>query len=457
MDFPFDIFDHIFCFLISDPECLIACSEASPVFSRIAEKYQYYHVVIHTGEAQVECRLEPSCLTKLLSDKPRIANYVRVFQVEFPYQQVALYLDQITSILPMFPVLECIVLSTPGRNISWEKDLSRDFRRAVEDCLHLPTLKEVHVECFDFPLSTLGNHANIDCFSFSGTPKVSEFADTAHLQLISLSLEDHFFDERDLPTIFNAWAIQHIDKLQSLKCDYSNDERVLELLVGCSSALNTLDLSLSGFTTSDCEFTTGRIFYIEHCIESTIPVATTYEIKERHARPDRDIPIPRVKLSSLLHLQHLTIRTTIYFYRGDVYDYYESCNTFLPAAMEILKTASSLQQLSIEINLDLSSGYRNFYDSATIDDVDFSPLTYLAESPASIRHIDIYFNFESRKFTHAKIVSLLAKYGGLMELIERGVLVIHMDTAPTFLDKGSKRAVHRNPRSLLRMFASTYY
>jgi len=229
----------------------------------MVEKYLYYHTVIHTGETQVKYRLEPSYLVKLLSDKPRIANYVRVLQVEFPYQQVAPYLDQITSILPMLPVLECIMLSSPGRHISWEKDLSQEFRTAVEGCLHLPTLKEVHVDCFDFPLSTLDSHANIDCFSFSGTPKISEFADTAHLQLTSLSVEGPFFDGRDLPTIFNAWAIQHIDKLQSLKCDYSKDETVAELLVGCSETLNTLDLSLTGFITSECELSH---FVIKHYV-----------------------------------------------------------------------------------------------------------------------------------------------------------------------------------------------
>ena len=45
-----------------------------------------------------------------------------------------------------------------------------------------------------------------------------------------------------------------------------------------------------------------------------------------------------------------------------------------------------------------------------------------------------------------------------MELIERGVLDIYVGTASTFLDKGgSKRTVYQNPRSLLSMFASTYY
>jgi len=453
MDFPFDILDHIFSFLISHPECLIACSEASPVFSHMVEKYRYYHVVIHTGETKIEYCLEPSYLTNLLSDKPRIANYVHVLQVEFPLHrwQMAPYLEQIIPILPMFPVLECIVLSAPYFEISWEENLSQDFKKAIEGCLHLPSLKEVHVGCFDFPLSTLDDHANIDCFSFSGTPTISEFADATYPHLTYLSVEDPFFDKSGYPIIFNSWAKQHIAKLQSLKCDYPSDETTLELLASCSDTLNNLDLSLTGSISSECE---SSLVAYHSDIESFIPVATTYELKKRYLSPDRGTH-PRVNLSSLSHLQHLTIRAVIYFSRGD---YYNICVTFLPAAMEILNTVSSLQQLTIEINVNISSGYRSPYDFATIDDVDLSPLTGLtplAENPVSIRHIDLYFNFEDEKFPQTKIVSLLAMYGGLKGLIKRGVLVVHMGTAQTFLDKGASKCVlhmHQRPRSLLDTF-----
>ena len=78
MNLPFDILDHIFGFLIKHSASLVACSEAHPVFSRMVEKYQYYCLTIV---------LESRCghltvLTKLLSDKPRIGNYVRVLRIE---------------------------------------------------------------------------------------------------------------------------------------------------------------------------------------------------------------------------------------------------------------------------------------------------------------------------------------------------------------------------------------
>lgn len=150
-----------------------------------------------------------------------------------------------------------------------------------------------------------------------------------------------------------------------------------------------------------------------------------------------------INLSSLPHLQHLTIRAAIFFFRGDTCDVYENCITFLPAAVQILKTASSLQQLTVEINVDLSSGFEDTShcgEHATIDDVDLSPLTALTELPASFHHIDLHFNFDWN-ITHAEIVSLLADFGGLTKLIEQGVLVIHMDNAPTFLDMGSKSTI----------------
>ncbi len=262
MEIPFEILDHIFGFLITHPASLVACSEAHHVFSRMVEKYRYYHIITHTGRTYFKYSIEPSHLTKLLSDKPQIANYVRVLQVELEYlchkSEMAPYLEQIAAILPMFPVLQCIVLVAPyrGGTVSWGEDLPQSFRKAVKDCLHLLTLQEVHVSGFlDFPLSTLDSHANIDCFSLRGPPQISEFADTTYPQLKSLSVEG--FHSQHHHTYFSAWAIQHIAKLQSLKydysIDYSIDETIPKLLEICSDTLNNLDLNLEDSIGSECE------------------------------------------------------------------------------------------------------------------------------------------------------------------------------------------------------------
>jgi len=261
MDIPFDILDHIFGFLITHPASLDACSEAHPVFSRMVEKYQYHHLTIDP--------VSSSFLTKLLSDNPRIANYVRVLRIEGELGRTffsirTVYLDWIAAILPLFPVLKCIVLSLGGM-MSWKKDVPQGFRKAVEDCLRLPTLRELHIDRYidDFPVSMLNNHANIDCFSLCGTPEVSELPDTAYPQLKSLSITG--FYEQHHHISFSPWAKPRITRLQSLQYDYSGDDTLLELLEICSDTLTTLDLTLGDAVDNQCEsFVLPYFFKVLH-------------------------------------------------------------------------------------------------------------------------------------------------------------------------------------------------
>ena len=118
MNLPFDILDHIFGFLITHPGSLVACSEAHPVFSRMVEKYQYYCLTIDLESTRGH-------LTKLLSDKPQIRNYVCVLRIEFDveYRHISItrtHFERIAAILPLFSALECIVLSI-ARTMTWCK------------------------------------------------------------------------------------------------------------------------------------------------------------------------------------------------------------------------------------------------------------------------------------------------------------------------------------------------
>jgi len=248
MNLPFDILDHIFSFLITHPASLVACSEAHPVFSRMVEKYQYYCLTID---------LESTCghLTKLLSDKPRIRNYVRVLRIEPVYRYISItttQFERVAAILPLFSALECIVLSIACM-MTWESDLPQVFRKALEGCLCLPTLRELHIDHYfnDFPVSMLDSHANIDCFSLCGTPKVSKVADTTYPQLKSLSITGFYENENHIS--FGAWAKPRITRLQSLKYDYSSDHTLLELLEICSDTLSTLDITLGDDVDFQCE------------------------------------------------------------------------------------------------------------------------------------------------------------------------------------------------------------
>jgi len=132
-------------------------------------------------------------------------------------------------------------------------------------------------------------------------------------------------------------------------------------------------------------------------------------------------PIPSINLSSLPHLQHLTVRVDVKSEDDSEYtdfdeDIQEFCASCLPSAVKILETASSLQHLTIEINKDFGLWHS----------IDFSSLAAFAES-ASFPHIDLYI----KDITHDEVVKKLVHYDSLRKWIEQGVLVIHADvTAP---------------------------
>jgi len=152
------------------------------------------------------------------------------------------YLDEIASLLPMFPVLECIMLPTlsSALKVSWQENQS--FRTALENCFHLPTLQEVHVGDMSFPLSMLNNYANINYLALSGPPKIEpEYLETTYPQIKSLALEgfEHHYTE-----VFRTWAKRHIIGLQSLKYDLSCHQIILDVLEICSDTLENLHLCL---------------------------------------------------------------------------------------------------------------------------------------------------------------------------------------------------------------------
>ena len=127
------------------------------------------------------------------------------------------------------------------------------------------------------------------------------------------------------------------------------------------------------------------------------------------------------------HLQNLIVRALIRYYPSDNdndndNDFYLS---FLPAAVDILKASTSLHcTVTLEIKVDFANS------DYTISDIDLSSLTDLAGS-MSIRRIDLHFNFWGLERT--KLISLLADDLGLAELMEQGVLVVHLNEhAPSF-------------------------
>ena len=135
------------------------------------------------------------------------------------------------------------MLPTHSATLWWQsKHLPQRFRTAVESCLRLPTLQEVHLGDMFFPLSTLDNHANINHLSLSGPPKIEpESQKTIFPQIKSLAIEG-FDNRRSLD--FHTWAKQHIGELQSLSYDFSCHPIILQVLRIGSNTLQNLDVSI---------------------------------------------------------------------------------------------------------------------------------------------------------------------------------------------------------------------
>ena len=245
MELPFDILDHIFSFLKSHPKALLACSKAHPILSQTIERHRFHRIIIHTGTRVADYRygFKPSDLLKHVTETPRITKYVAILQIgSNDSNEIAPYLEEIASLLPMFPLLECIVLPTHPKSALLWQNLPQSFRTAVENCLHLPTLQEVHVGNLSFPLSLLDDHPNINSLSLSGPPKAeSEYLETTYPQIKSLSFEGF---EHHYSNVVRTWAKRHILELQSLKYDLSCHRLILEVLQTCSNTLENLYLCL---------------------------------------------------------------------------------------------------------------------------------------------------------------------------------------------------------------------
>jgi len=185
-----EILDLIFSFLVSHRESLIACSK-EPVLSPIVGRHLYYHVIVRIGKrlTNSNCAFEPEHLSKLVSENPRILNYVRILQIEsdfsFPQRKYTLQrLHEFAKTLLMFPLLECIMLTSENRVWHW----SDAFRAALEDRLNLPTVKEIHfVGGKDFPFSLLDACKHVKNLSLSGRFTKGRFCDSTPSQLKSLT------------------------------------------------------------------------------------------------------------------------------------------------------------------------------------------------------------------------------------------------------------------------------
>ena len=130
--------------------------------------------------------------------------------------------------------------------------------------------------------------------------------------------------------------------------------------------------------------------------------------------------VPKLDLFSFPCLRRFTVRLDVV----RTSDGRKTCSC-LPAAVRICKTASRMQHVAISICID---SYL-----LSLSDIDFSPLVDLGKLSTSFdHHVDIYVYSTKECLFRIDVDFALAQYEGVLELIEQGLWVLHVnEVAPT--------------------------
>jgi len=243
-----EILHHVFSYLVSHRETLIACSK-DPALFPIVERHLYHHVIVNLGpipaDREPDYAFEPKRLSELVSKKPYIKHYVRILQIQVnEFEQSDLpredLLGKAAKHLLMFPALECITL-TVSEGVAEVWFFSSAFIAVLKDRLNLPTIKELHLNgSNDFPLSILDSCKNIKYLTLTGeVGGEGQFCDSALPRLKSLALDTHYISSSIL-----AWVKLGIREIHSLKCASLSVKILPELLGVCSETLKRLEIDL---------------------------------------------------------------------------------------------------------------------------------------------------------------------------------------------------------------------
>ena len=243
--FPPEIFTEIFGFLTSEARALIACSQAHPIFAQLIEPILYAHVIVHDHDADPEdhhLKLEPYQLSTLLSDNPRILNYLRSLRVDFSLNDG---LKEIVAILGGLK-LERIQVTFTGTYscVSWKR-LPIAFRTAFVACISTSFMKEILLDgIWNMPLSSFADCAGLKRLGlrYNAIPPSNIACNFPHLEALELSdwnMDGPFHD-------FFSWALTHACGLRSLTLATSTKNLIQGflpcLLAICSTSLVNLSI-----------------------------------------------------------------------------------------------------------------------------------------------------------------------------------------------------------------------
>ena len=247
--FPPEIFTEIFGFLTSEAPALIACSQAHPTFAQLIEPILYAHVIVHDHDVDPEdqhLKLKPYQLSTLLSDKPRILNYLRSLRVVLAFNEGW---TEIPAILEGLK-LERIQLTFTGTYgcIRWEQ-LPIAFRTAFVACISTSFMKEIRLNrIWNMPLSSFADCAGLKRLTlwYYAVPPSNIACNFPHLEALELFDWNNDSYSQD----FFSWALTHVCGLRSLTLTTSIKNMIQEflpsLLAICSTSLVNLSIYHTG-------------------------------------------------------------------------------------------------------------------------------------------------------------------------------------------------------------------
>ena len=238
---------EIFSFLASEARVLVACSQAHPIFAQLVEPTLYAHVIVHDGDADHDdghhLKFKPHQLSRLLSDNPRILDYLRSLCVDFPqHYNEGPFKKEIITILSGLK-LERIQLTCTQRE--WFC-LPEPFQTAFTACISTPYMKEICLDkIYNITLSTFADCTGLKrltlCHSVWQSNNSFNFP---HLAVETLKLSRW---ANDAPSDdFLSWVSTHACGLRSLTLTTSVHciiQRFLpRLLAICSTSLVNLTI-----------------------------------------------------------------------------------------------------------------------------------------------------------------------------------------------------------------------
>ena len=245
---PPEIFSEIFSFLASEARVLLACSQAHPIFAQLVEPTLYAHVVIDRVayyEDEHHLRFTPYQLSTLLSDNPRILNYLRSLRVElftlFAYREA---MKEITAILLRLK-LERIQLTFASRACARWEWLFKSFRTAFVACISTSYMREICLDNVGYiPLPSFADCAGLKRLTLWTRVVPPSNRSFKFPQLEALELFD--WEMADSSRGFLSWALTHASGLRSLTLSTPRKKVIRRflphLLTICSTSLVNLNI-----------------------------------------------------------------------------------------------------------------------------------------------------------------------------------------------------------------------